>query len=31
MLYVDRMEDVSNLMYEDEMIFQEVDEEEILD
>ena len=31
MLYVDRMEDVSSLMYEDEMIFQEVDEEEILD
>ena len=31
MLYVDRMEDVSSLMYEDEMIFQEVDEEETLD
>ncbi len=31
MLYVDRMEDVSTLMYEDEMILQEVSEEEILD
>ena len=31
MLYVDRMEDVSTLMYEDEMILQEVIEEEILD
>ena len=31
MLYVDRMEDVSTLMFEDEMIFQEVSEEEILD
>ena len=31
MLYVDRMEDVSTLMFEDEMILQEVSEEEILD
>jgi len=31
MLYVDRMEDVSTLMYEDEMILQEVNEEEVLD
>ena len=31
MLYVDRMEDVSSLMYEDEMILQEVIEEEVLD
>ena len=31
MLYVDRMEDVSTLMFEDEMIFREVSEEEILD
>ena len=31
MLYVDRMEDVSNLMYEDEIILQEVNEEELLD
>ena len=31
MLYVDRMEDVSSLMYEDEMILQEVNEEEVLD
>ena len=30
-LYVDRMEDVSTLMFEDEMILQEVSEEEILD
>ena len=31
MLYVDRMEDVSTLMFEDEMVLQEVSEEEILD
>ena len=31
MLYVDRMEDVSTLMFEDEMILQEVSEEELLD
>jgi len=31
MLYVDRMEDVSTLMFEDEMILQEVSEEEIMD
>ena len=31
MLYVDRMEDASTLMFEDEMILQEVSEEEILD
>ena len=31
MLYVDRMEDVSTLMFEDEMILQEVSEEEVLD
>ena len=31
MLYVDRMEDVSTLMFEDEMILQEVGEEEIMD
>ena len=31
MLYVDRMEDVSTLMFEDEMILQEVTEEEIMD
>ena len=31
MLYVDRMEDVSTLMFEDEMILQEVSEEEIID
>ena len=30
-LYVDRMEDVSTLMFEDEMVLQEVSEEEILD
>ena len=30
-LYVDRMEDVSTLMFEDEMILQEVSEEEIVD
>ena len=30
-LYVDRMEDVSTLMFEDEMILQEVNEEEIVD
>ncbi len=31
MLYVDRMEDVSTLMFEDEMVLQEVNEEEVLD
>jgi len=31
MLYVDRMEDVSTLMFEDEMVLQEVSEEEIMD
>ena len=31
MLYVDRMEDVSTLMFEDEMILREVSEEEIMD
>ena len=31
MLYVDRMEDVSTLMFEDEMVLQEVSEDEILD
>ena len=31
MLYVDRMEDVRTLMFEDEMVLQEVSEEEILD